>query len=83
MNEQVIDAVKDYTPEQDEVIRNIHKHLAALLPELGRDYTVDISFNDKTNPRKADVSMRGLTHMGNLFVKEVQNYFNNENNSEN
>ena len=77
---EVIDAVRDYTPEQDEVIRNIHKHLAALLPELGRDYTVSIEFNDPDNRSKAKVTMTGLTHMGKVFVEEAQNYFNNATN---
>ena len=77
---EVIDAETDYNPRQDEVIRNIHKHLAALLPELGRDYTVSISFNDKSDPEKADVSMTGLTRIGKLFVEEAMNYFNNSNN---
>lgn len=79
-DKEIIEAERDYTPQQDEVIRNVYKHLAALLPELGRDYQVTISFTDKEHPNKAEVRMVGKTRIGQIFVEEAMNYFNQQEN---
>ena len=74
---EIVNATKDYTQLQDDVIRNIHKHIAALLPELGRDYTVDITFESGTD--EAKVRIEGKTRIGQVFAEEVMNYFNSNN----
>ena len=59
-------------PEQDEIVREIYRHIADLIPIAGRDFEVSITFDNNDVPK---IKMKGLTHFGNIWVKELANYF--------
>ena len=70
---EIVDAEKDFTPEQDEVIKNVHKHIAALIPQPGRDYTITFNFpNGDAN--LVNISLQGHTKSGIAFVDIIKNY---------
>lgn len=73
---EIVDSRPDYTPEQDEVIRRVHTHLASLIPELGKDYSVSFRFPYPDDPTRADVTFKGLTRIGQAWISGVQEYFN-------
>ena len=75
---QTVSAEQDYTDEQDAIIQAFYGHVAHLLPENGRDYTVNFTFTGRHD--ECIVKLTGRTRMGIAFVKEIQNYFLNETN---
>ena len=69
----IVDAQHDFTDAQDNVIKNVHRHIASLIPEIGRDYTVDFHFPNG-DAEKVDIILRGKTASGNAFVEVIKNY---------
>ena len=69
----VIDAKKDFTREQDEVIKNVHKHIAALIPQPGRDYSIEFEFpNNDAN--LVNIKLQGHTKAGIAVAEVIKNY---------
>ena len=79
---EIIDERPDYTEAQDAVMRRVYVHLAALIPEIGRDYTVQINFPDRFEPLKAEVTLKGLTKTGQAFCAVAAEYFKGEQHGE-
>ena len=75
---KTVAAEHDYTDTQDAIIQAFYSHLAHLLPENGRDYTVNFTFTGRHD--ECIVKLTGRTRIGIAFIKEIQNYFLNETN---
>lgn len=69
----VIDAKKDFTREQDEVIKNVHKHIAALIPQPGRDYSIEFEFPNN-DENLVNIKLQGHTKAGIAFAEVIKNY---------
>ena len=69
----VIDAKKDFTREQDEVVQNVHKHIAELIPQPGRDYSISFEFpNNDAN--LVNIKLQGHTKSGIAFSQVIKDY---------